>query len=159
MLITHIPMTAVGAKKLQEELIRLKQTERPRLIQAIADARAYGDLKENAEYHAARESQSLIEGRITELEQKISMIKIIDVTQIQNTGRVIFGTTVVLRQNDAEEITLQIVGEEEADITHQKISVTSPVARALIGKYEGETVEVSTPEGMVTYEIIKVHHV
>src|SRR3990167_4592576 len=139
----QIPITAAGAKNLQDELQRLKQTERPRVIQAIADARAYGDLKENAEYHAARETQSLMEGRIAELEAKLGMIKVIDVTQIENTGRVIFGATVLLRKNGVE-VTLQIVGEDEADISRQKISVTSPVARALVGKYEGDEVEVMT---------------
>ncbi|OGT59323.1 MAG: transcription elongation factor GreA [Gammaproteobacteria bacterium RIFCSPHIGHO2_12_FULL_42_10] len=155
----HIPMTAQGVKKLQEELIRLKSTERPRIIQAIADARAYGDLKENSEYHAARESQSLMEGRIAELESKLGVIRVIDVTQIENTGRVIFGTTVQLRKAGTTLVTLQIVGEDEADISNNKISVTSPVARALVGKYEGEEVDVMTPEGTVTYEIIKVEHV
>ena len=153
----QIPITAAGAKNLQDELQRLKQTERPRVIQAIADARAYGDLKENAEYHAARETQSLMEGRIAELEAKLGMIKVIDVTQIENTGRVIFGATVLLRKNGVE-VTLQIVGEDEADISRQKISVTSPVARALVGKYEGDEVEVMTPEGVVAYEIVTVSH-
>src|SRR3990167_2553178 len=112
----QIPITAAGAKNLRDELQRLKQTERPRAIQAIADARAYGDLKENAEYHAAREAQSLMEGRIVELESKLSVVRIIDVTQLEYTGRVIFGTTVTLRQNDSKTVTLQIVGEDEADI-------------------------------------------
>jgi transcription elongation factor GreA len=154
-----IPMTAAGAERLKAELNRLKQTERPRIIQAIAEARAHGDLKENAEYHAARELQGLSERRIAELEAKLSMLKIIDITQMENTGRVIFGATVTLRQlSDDRNIIFQIVGEEEADVAAQKISVTSPVARALIGKYEGDEVDVTTPEGAVSYEIVKVEY-
>ena len=154
----HIPITAKGAKKLQDELHRLKQVERPRIIQAIAEARAHGDLKENAEYHAAKELQSLTEGRIAELESKLGRLKIIDVTQIENTGRVVFGATIELMKADKATIVFQIVGEEEADMRLNKISVTSPVARALIGKYEGERVEVNTPEGCVIYDILKVEH-
>lgn len=148
-------MTVAGAEQLREELSRLKQVERPKIINAIAAARAHGDLKENAEYHAAREQQGFTEGRIVEIESKLSMAQIIDVTQIENTGRVIFGATVQLNGN-GKAITYQIVGEDEADIKINKISVTSPVARALIGKYEGDTVEVVTPEGTMTYEIIEV---
>jgi transcription elongation factor GreA len=154
-----IPMTAAGAERLKAELNRLKQTERPRIIQAIAEARAHGDLKENAEYHAARELQGLSERRIAELEAKLSMLKIIDITQMENTGRVIFGATVTLRQlSDDRNIIFQIVGEEEADVAAQKLSVTSPVARALVGKYEGDEVDVTTPEGAVSYEIVKVEY-
>src|SRR5258708_7702787 len=127
-----VPMTVSGAEKLREELTRLKQVERPRVINAIAEARAHGDLKENAEYHAAREQQSFMEGRILEIEGKLSSAHVIDVSKIENTGRVIFGTTVKLNNGNGAEITYQIVGEDEADLTNNKISVTSPVARALI---------------------------
>jgi transcription elongation factor GreA len=148
-------MTVRGAEKLRDELNRLKQIERPKVINAIAEARAHGDLKENAEYHAAREQQGFIEGRIHEIEAKLSVANIIDVTKIENTGRVIFGATIELNNQD-QSISYQIVGEDEADINVGKISVTSPVARALIGKYEGDTVEVVTPTGVIVYEIIQV---
>jgi transcription elongation factor GreA len=151
-----VPMTVKGADKLREELTRLKQVERPRIINAIAEARAHGDLKENAEYHAAREQQSFVEGRIAEIESKLSSAHVIDVTQIENTGRVIFGATITLTNGNKNFISYQIVGEDEADINNNKISVTSPVGRALIGKYEGDTVEVNTPDGMITYEIVEV---
>lgn len=151
-----IPMTTLGAEKLREELQRLKQVDRPRVINAIAEARAHGDLKENAEYHAAREQQGFIEGRIREIEGKLSMAHVIDVTSIEFTGRVIFGATVSLQNEAGQSITYQIVGEDEADITVNKISVTSPVARALVGKYEGDTVPVQTPDGAITYEIVEV---
>lgn len=154
-----VPMTVTGAEKLREELYRLKQVERPKIINAIAEARAHGDLKENAEYHAAREQQSFIEGRIREIESKLSVAHIIDVAQLENNGRVIFGATVKLTQRSGESLAYQIVGEDEADISHNKISVTSPVARALIGKYEGDTAEVHTPDGMIVYEIIEVAYV
>lgn len=150
------PMTVQGADKLREELNRLKQSERPKVINAIAEARAHGDLKENAEYHAAREQQGFIEGRIQEIEAKLSAAHVIDVTQIENSGRVIFGSTIKLSNNDGASIEYQIVGEDEADINNSKISVTSPVARALIGKYEGDTVEVKTPDGVIVYEIVEV---
>lgn len=153
-----VPMTATGANKLREELQRLKQVERPKVISAIAEARAHGDLKENAEYHAAREQQGFIEGRILEIESKLSMAQIIDVKAIENTGRVIFGTTIKLSDTAGNEITYQIVGEDEADINVNKISVTSPVARALIGKFEGDSVQVNTPDGTTAYEIIEVAH-
>lgn len=152
-----VPMTIQGAQKLRDELNQLKQVERPKIINAIAEARAHGDLKENAEYHAAKEQQGFIEGRIMEIESKLSSAQVIDVTKIENNGRVIFGATVKLaRDNDSKEITYQIVGEDEADVKEKKISVTSPVARALIGKYEGDTVQVQTPEGANSYEIIEV---
>lgn len=150
-----VPMTVAGAKKLREELTNLKQVERPRVINAIAEARAHGDLKENAEYHAAKEQQGFIEGRIREIEGKLSNAQVIDVSTMNNEGRVIFGATIKLAGNKGE-ITYQIVGEDEAEITENKISVTSPVARALIGKYEGDAVKVETPEGSVQYEIIEV---
>ena len=151
-----VPMTVNGAERLREELQRLKQVERPKIINAIAEARAHGDLKENAEYHAAREQQGFAEGRILELEAKLSVAHIIDVTQMENTGRVIFGSTIKLTNQQGEQLCYQIVGEDEADINNQKISVTSPVARALVGKYEGDSVEVTTPDGVTNYEIIEV---
>jgi transcription elongation factor GreA len=154
-----VPMTATGAEKLRDELQRLKQVERPKIINAIAEARAHGDLKENAEYHAAREQQSFTEGRILEIESKLSAAHVIDVTKIENTGKVIFGTTVTIVNGSGSKITYQIVGEDEADISANKISVTSPVARALIGKFEGDSVQVSTPEGTADYEIIEVNHI
>lgn len=154
-----VPMTTGGAEKLREELNRLKHTERPRIINAIAEARAHGDLKENAEYHAAREQQSFVEGRINEIEAKLSAANIIDVTQIENDGRVIFGATVTCTNGKGQSLRYQIVGEDEADIKNHKISVTSPVARALIGKYEGDSVSVQTPEGAIVYEIVEVAYV
>ena len=155
----QVPMTIKGAEWLREELHRLKQIERPRIINAIAEARAHGDLKENAEYHAAREQQSFTEGRIAEIESKLAIAQIIDVTKLDNEGRVIFGATVKLTNGDGQSLTYQIVGEDEADIKEHKISVTSPVARALIGKYEGDTVQVATPEGSTQYEIIEVAYI
>lgn len=154
-----IPMTITGSKKLMEELHRLKQTERPRIINAIAEARAHGDLKENAEYHAAREQQGFVEGRIAEIEAKLSAAQIIDVTKLPPSDRVVFGATVNLTNEAGVSISYQIVGEDEADINANKISVTSPVARALIGKYEGDRVEVQTPDGLITYEIIEVAYI
>ena len=152
-------MTIAGAEKLREELIRLKQTERPNAINAIAEARAHGDLKENAEYHAAREQQGFIEGRILEIESKLAAAQIIDVTQLENNGRVIFGSTVLLSNGDGKSIEYRIVGEDEADINLNMISVTSPVARALIGKVEGDNVEVNTPSGNMIYEIVEVSYI
>lgn len=154
-----VPMTVKGAKKLHDELHRLKQIERPKIINAIAEARAHGDLKENAEYHAAREQQGFIEGRILEIESKLSTAHVIDVTQIENTGRVIFGATIQLTLISGDILYYQIVGEDEADIKNNKISVSSPVARALIGKYEGEKAEVMTPDGTIIYEILKVEYI
>lgn len=153
-----VPMTIAGAEKLREELDRLKHVERPRIINAIAEARAHGDLKENAEYHAAREQQGFAEGRIQEIESKLSLAQIIDVTKMENTGRVIFGATVKLVNEDGKEILYQIVGEDEADIANNKISVTSPVARGMIGKYEGDSIQVNTPDGASAYEIIEVSY-
>jgi transcription elongation factor GreA len=150
-----VPMTVNGAEKLREELERLKKVERPRIINAIAEARAHGDLKENAEYHAAREQQGFVEGRISEIEGKLSVAQVIDVTTMENTGRVIFGSTIKLN-GTGKTIAYQIVGEDEADIAVNKISVTSPVARALIGKFEGDVVTVMTPDGTAEYEIIEV---
>lgn len=156
----RVPITITGHEKLQNELERLKRHERPRIIQAIAEARAHGDLRENAEYHAAKESQGFIEGRIHELEAKLSNCHIIDVTKMDNNGRVIFGATVTLYDMDKEvEVRYQIVGEDEADLKNQTISVSSPLARAIIGKNEGDELEVQTPQGIAAYEIIKVEYV
>lgn len=155
----RVPMTINGAEKLREELERLKTIERPRVIQAIAEARAHGDLKENAEYHAARESQGFIEGRIMEIESKLSVAQIIDVTQIENTGRVIFGSTVsLIKTETGESLTYSIVGEDEADLSLNKISVTSPISRAMVGKYVGDVIELKTTEMVTVYEIIKVEY-
>ena len=154
------PMTAQSAKELTEELHELKTVARPRITNAIATARAHGDLKENAEYHAAREQQSFSEGRILELESKLSNAQIIDVTKITNNGKVIFGTTVGLINLDTdEEVTYRIVGHDEADIKKNLISVKSPIARALISKEEGDETEVQTPSGFVAYEISKVEYI
>lgn len=155
-----VPMTVAGAERLREELQRLKTVERPRIINAIAEARAHGDLKENAEYHAAREQQGFVEGRIMEIEGKLSAAQVIDVTQIENNGKVIFGTTVKLTNvSTSSEVSYKIVGDDEADINVNKISVSSPIARALIGKYEGDTVEVRTPDGAMEYEILEVEYI
>lgn len=153
------PMTINGAEALRAELDRLKSTERPRIVQAIAEAREQGDLRENAEYQYAKEEQGFIEGRIAEIEGKLGNAQIIDVTTIPASGKVIFGTTVVLLNVDADtEITYQIVGDDESDIKANKISVYSPIARALIGKSEGDAVNVQTPGGEVEYEILEVKH-
>jgi transcription elongation factor GreA len=155
-----VPMTVAGAEMLRDELQRLKTIERPKIINAIAEARAHGDLKENAEYHAAREQQGFIEGRILEIESKLSSAQVIDVTAIENTGKVIFGTTVKMTKlNTSIEVNYKIVGDDEADINKNKISISSPIARALIGKYEGDVVEVRTPDGAIEYEIIEVEHI
>jgi transcription elongation factor GreA len=154
-----VPLTTRGAEKLREELARLKSVERPRVIQAIAEARAHGDLKENAEYHAAREQQSFIEGRIKEIEGKLSHAQIIDVTRLDAAGKVVFGATVDLADEETgEELTYQIVGEDEADIKHGLISINSPIARALIGKEEGDLATVNTPGGTRTFEIVEVRY-
>ena len=154
------PMTVEGELALREELEQLKKVERPRIVQAIAEAREHGDLKENAEYHAARESQGFCEGRIQEIEAKLSTSQVIDVKAIPPTGKVIFGVTVELINCDTdEETTYKIVGEDEAEIKANKISVTSPIARALIGKEEGEVVCVRAPGGDTEYEIAEVKHI
>ncbi len=156
----RVPMTKAGADKLREELTHLKSVARPKVIAAIAEAREHGDLKENAEYHAAREQQGFIEGRIQEIEGKLSNAQIIDVASMTNNGKVIFGTTVVLINLDTEEeVTYQIVGEDEADIKQNKISVSSPIARALVGKHEGDEVTVRAPGGDVDYEIAEVKYI
>src|SRR3954452_5324557 len=153
-----IPMTVEGFNRLQEELKRLKSTDRPAIIRAIAEAREHGDLSENAEYHAARERQSFIEGRVAELEDKISRAEVIDVSKLSGQ-QVKFGATVTVVDEDTEEKTAyQIVGQDEADIQTKRLSVTSPLARALIGKEVGETVEVTTPGGAKSYEIVKVQY-
>lgn len=154
-----VPITNHGVKKLRAELERLKNIERPRIIAAISDARAHGDLRENAEYHAAREQQSFVEGRILDLERKLANCQIIDVTQLQNQGRVVFGATVTLLHQETEQVLIyQIVGEDEADIKTNKLSITSPTARALIGKYVEDIVEVSTPEKILRYHIVNVEY-
>jgi len=155
-----VPLTVKGAEKIKEELQRLKTVDRPRVVAAIAEAREHGDLKENAEYHAAREQQGFIEGRIQDLEAKISNAQIIDVTKMSNEGKVIFGATVIIADIESgEEKNYQIVGEDEAEIKEGKISVGSPIARALIGKEEGDIVAVMTPGGDVEYEIVEVQYI
>ena len=154
-----IPMTGRGASALREELDRLKSEERPRIVKAIAEAREQGDLRENAEYQYAKEEQGFIEGRILDLEGKLSSAQIIDVTKIPWSGKVIFGVTVMLLNLASEKkITYQIVGDEEADIKENKLSVYSPMARALVGKHEGDELTVETPGGQVDYEILEVKH-
>ncbi|MGM0702039.1 MAG: transcription elongation factor GreA [Pseudomonadota bacterium] len=154
-----VPMTVAGEAHLRKELEELKSEARPRVIAAIAEAREHGDLKENAEYHAAREQQGFIEGRIQEIESKLSSAQVIDVTKLPKTGKVIFGVTVDLINLDTdEEVRYRIVGEDEANIKEGRISVTSPIARALIGKEEGDAVVVKTPGGEVEYEIAGVEH-
>ncbi|WP_257263757.1 transcription elongation factor GreA [Endozoicomonas sp. ONNA2] len=156
----RIPMTVEGEKALREELAHLKGVERPRISAAIAEARELGDLKENAEYHAAREQQSFTEGRINDIEAKLSNAQVIDITAIAKTGKVLFGATIVLiNLDDDREVTYKIVGDDEADIKVHKISVNSPIARALIGKEEGDVVVVNTPSGGVEYEIDEVQHI
>lgn len=155
-----IPLTVVGADLLKQELQQLKSVARPSVIEAIAEARSHGDLSENAEYEAAKERQGFIEGRIAEIEHKLSMAHIIDPKEIHAEGKVVFGATVTLQDLDSEEeVTYQIVGEDEADIKQRKISVGSPIARALIGKEEGDVAEVQAPGGMREYEIIAVAYI
>ena len=156
----RVPLTARGAEQLRSELERLKRVERPRIIEAIADARAHGDLKENAEYHAAREEQGFTEGRIKDIEGKLSHAHIIDVTKLHANGKVVFGATVdVLELDNDEEHTFQIVGEDEADFKHGLISVSSPIARGLIGKSEGDEAEIEVPGGVREFEILEVRYV
>ena len=155
-MVDKVPMTVPGYAALEAELKRRQQEERPRIIQAISEARSHGDLSENAEYHAAKESQSLNEGRIAELEDKLSRAEVIDVTKLSG-ATVKFGATITLIDEDTdEEKVYQIVGEAEADVKSGKVSITSPIARALIGKKVGDTVEVNTPGGGKSYEIMKV---
>ena len=156
----QIPMTVRGAEQLREELDFLKNVRRPEIIKAIAEAREHGDLKENAEYHAAREQQGFCEGRIQEIEGKLGNAQIIDVTKMPNSGKVIFGATVVLVNTDTdEEVTYRIVGDDEADIKSGLISVNSPIARGLIGKELDDTVNITTPGGVVEFDIIEVNYI
>lgn len=153
------PLTVVGSEKLKAELRRLKTEDRPRIVNAIAEARAHGDLKENAEYHAAREQQSFVEGRIREIEGKLAHAQVIDVTTLPRNGKVVFGVTVALEGiEDGNAVTYKIVGEDEADIKQGMISVSSPIARALIGKSEGDLVTVRAPGGDIEYEILEVQY-
>ncbi len=156
---TTIPITVKGEALLRAELEHLKTVERHRIIEAISEARAHGDLKENAEYHAAKEQQSFIEGRIQDIETKLASCTVIDISRIPNEGKVIFGSTVTLINEDSgQEVIYQIVGDDEADIKEGRVSVNAPVVRALIGKLEGDVVEVTTPQGKSGYEIIKVEY-
>lgn len=156
----RIPLTARGAEKLREELRVLKSETRPKVIAAIAEARAHGDLKENAEYHAAREQQSFVEGRIAEIEGKLGTAQVIDVSKLPQNGKVVFGCTVELADVETgEEMKYQIVGDDEADTKAGMISVNSPIARALIGKEEGDEVEVQVPGGLRELEIIAVQYI
>lgn len=155
-----IPITARGAENLRAELRELKMVARPKVIAAIAEARAHGDLKENAEYHAARDQQSFIEGRIGEINGKLGNAQIIDITTMKPTGKVVFGATVGLMEEESgEEVTYQIVGVDEADIKAGMISIGSPIARALIGKEEGDVADVQAPGGIRSYEILDVKYV
>jgi transcription elongation factor GreA len=158
--VNKVPMTVRGAELLRDELKKLKSDDRPRVIQAIAEARAHGDLRENAEYHAAREQQGFIEGRIKEIEAKLGNAHVVDVASINAGGRVVFGATVDLVDDESEEsLTYQIVGEDEADIKAGMISINSPIARALISKEEGDIVTVQVPGGERSFEIVEVRYV
>jgi transcription elongation factor GreA len=157
---SKVPITRRGVERLREELQRLKREDRPRIVRAISEARAHGDLKENAEYHAAKEQQGFAEGRIKDIEAKLSNAQVIDVTEFGETGRVIFGATVDLEaETDGREVTYTIVGEDEADISAGLISVASPIARALIGHEEGDVVVVAAPGGEISYEIVAVKYI
>ena len=159
-IMSTVPITVHGAQLLKDELQRLKHVERPAVINAIAEARAQGDLSENAEYDAAKERQSFIEGRIAELEGKLSAAQIIDPKLLDADGRVVFAATVTLEDLDSgDKVTYQIVGDDEADIKQSKVSISSPIARALIGKYAGDEVEVQAPGGVREYEIIEVRYI
>ena len=156
---SKVPMTRRGYELLQQELKKLKSEDRPAVIKAIAEARAHGDLKENAEYHAAKEQQGFIEARIKDIEGKLSHVQVIDVTEIDARGKIIFGSTVVILDEGADkEITYKIVGEDEADIKQGMISFTSPIARALIGKNEGDEIEFQAPDGLKTFEVLAVRY-
>jgi len=155
-----IPITVAGAEKLKLELHRLKTVERPRIIQAIAEARSHGDLSENAEYHAAKEQQGFVEGRIADFESRLSSAQVIDPLTVNANGRVVFGATLdLLDEHGGQEVTYQIVGDYEADLAHGRISISSPIARALIGKEEGDVVEVQVPGGLRTYEILDIRYI
>ena len=151
-------MTVEGERLLREELLELKTVKRPEISEAIKEAREKGDLKENAEYHAARELQSFAEGRIKDIEGKLSNAQIIDITRMPVSDKVIFGTTVVVADENNKEITYKIVGEDEADLKKGKISVTSPISRSLVGKSEGDEVTIKTPSGNIVYEIVEVKY-
>ena len=154
------PMTLRGAEMLRAELKRLKSDDRPRVIKAIAEARSHGDLSENAEYHAAREQQGFIEGRIMEIESRLAAAEIIDIASLPPTGKVVFGATVELEEQDeGATVSYQLVGEDEADIRSGRISITSPIARALIGKVSGDVVEVAAPGKTRSYEIVSVKYI
>jgi len=154
------PLTLKGAERLREEAAHLKKVVRPQIIAAIAEARAHGDLKENAEYHAAREQQSFTEGRIRHLEAELSSAQVIDVSKLNPGGKVVFGATVTLYDEEKDsEITYQIVGDLEADIKESRIAITSPIARAMIGKEQGDEIVVKAPGGDLTYEIVNVQYV
>ena len=156
---SKVPMTTEGAARLKAELVRLKTVERPDVIRAIAEARSHGDISENADYDAAKERQSFIEGRIADFEGKLANAQVIDPAALDAEGRVVFGATVELVDNESDErVVYQIVGDDEADIKHGKISVSSPIARALIGKSEGDTAEVLAPGGTRSYEILGVRY-
>ncbi len=153
------PMTMRGAEALRNELKKLKTESRPNVIKAIAEARGHGDLSENAEYHAAREQQGFIEGRINEIEAKLSTAEIIDTSKLTNTGKVVFGAVIELEEQDgAHRVTYQVVGEDEADIRSGRVSITSPIARAVVGKSEGDVVDVAAPGGIRSYEIVAVKY-
>jgi transcription elongation factor GreA len=153
------PMTMRGAEALRNELKKLKGESRPNVIKAIAEARAHGDLSENAEYHAAREQQGFIEGRINEIEAKLATAEVIDTSKLTNTGRVVFGAVIELEdQEGAHRVTYQVVGEDEADIREGRVSITSPIARAVVGKSEGDVVDVAAPGGVRSYEIVAVKY-
>ncbi len=157
---SKVPLTLVGAELLRKELHNLKTVERPWVINAISEARAQGDLSENAEYESAKERQSFIEGRIVELESKLGRAQVIDPRTLNAGGRIVFGATVIMEDvNSAEVMTYQIVGDDEADIKHRKISISSPIARALIGKMEGDIAEVQAPGGVREYEVVEVQYV
>jgi len=156
---SQIPMTVQGAQRLRDELHELKTVKRPAIIEAIAEAREHGDLKENAEYHAAREAQGFCEGRIQDIEAKLSNAQIIDISKLTNNGKVIFGSTVtILNLDSEEEVTYKIVGDDEADIKNNLISVNSPIARGLIGKNQDDVVNITTPSGVVEFEITDVQY-
>jgi len=157
--VKRAPITIAGAERLRAELKRLKAEDRPTVIKAIAEARGHGDLSENAEYHAAREQQGFIEGRINEIESRLSLSEIIDVSKLPQNGKVVFGATVELEgESDGTRVTYQVVGEAEADIRQGLIAITSPIARALVGKEEGDVVDVQAPGGVRSYEIVKVRY-
>jgi transcription elongation factor GreA len=155
----RIPLTTRGVEKLREELKRLKSVERPAIVKAIAEARAHGDISENAEYHAAKEQQSFLEGRIADIENKLAAAQVVDVTKLNAGGKVVFGATVKIADEDGKQARYQIVGEDEADSKSGLISVNSPIARALIGKREGDVVEVTAPGGTRELEILGVEYV